>query len=82
MGCLRVQAKCTLGGNYMAETETYYLEYQLENGEQVIMGFADINDRDGCHISLDMYKGQLGPVDEDVLQRILTKFRGRVLSRH
>ncbi|GMA64011.1 hypothetical protein [Alicyclobacillus fastidiosus] len=62
--------------------DTYYLEYQLESGEQVIMGFADINDRDGCHISLDMYKGQLGPVDEAVMQRILAKFRGRVLSRH
>lgn len=59
----------------------FYLEYELTNGESVILGFDDENDRDGCHISLDMYKAQLGPVDEDVLQRILQKFHGVVMSR-
>jgi len=39
--------------------------------------FDNLNDRDGCHISLDMYKVQLGPVDEHVLLRILDKFHGQ-----
>lgn len=62
-------------------SENFYLEYQLTSGARVIMGFADENDRDGCHISLDMYKGQLGPVDDEVLNRILRKFKGEILSR-
>lgn len=64
-------------------SETYYLEYELDGGERVILSFDDLNNRDGCHISLDMYKGQLGPVDKAVMQRILAKFKGEILhSRH
>jgi hypothetical protein len=61
--------------------ETYYLEYVLDQGERIILGFDDENNRDGCHISLDMYKGQLGPVDEAVLRRIVDKFHGTILNR-
>lgn len=62
-------------------SDTYYLEYEISNGERVILAFADVNNRDGCHISLDMYKVQLGPVDEAVLQRILGKFQGEVVRQ-
>ncbi|WAH37342.1 hypothetical protein [Alicyclobacillus dauci] len=62
-------------------SEPYYLEYEITTGERFILRFGDENDRDGCHISLDMYKGQLGPVDEAVLERILAKFHGEVMSR-
>lgn len=62
-------------------SDTYYLEYEISSGERVILAFADVNDRDGCHISLDMYKVQLGPVDEAVLQRILGKFQGEVVRQ-
>ncbi|MCL6454563.1 MAG: hypothetical protein K6T78_13240 [Alicyclobacillus sp.] len=60
-------------------TETYYLEYELSDGQRVFLQFADENDRDGCHISLDFYKAQLGAVDEEVLERILAKFHGQRL---
>lgn len=66
---------------FLSDSNSFYLEYQLTDGESLILGFDDENDRDGCHISLDMYKGQLGPVDEAVLQRILGKFNGEVVSR-
>lgn len=59
-------------------TDTYYLEYELSDGRRVFLAFDDENDRDGCHISLDMYKAQLGPVTDEVLARILGKFNGRV----
>jgi hypothetical protein len=62
------------------EDEIAYLEYELSDGRRVMLAFSNINDRDGCHISLDMYKAQLGPVDDAVLQRILGKFNGRVIS--
>lgn len=61
--------------------ELYYLEYVTADDERVFMGFDNENDRDGCHISLDMYKSQLGPVDMDVLSRILVKFRGVVVPQ-
>ncbi|EJY56911.1 hypothetical protein URH17368_0338 [Alicyclobacillus hesperidum URH17-3-68] len=57
---------------------TYYLEYELSDGQRVILAFDEENDRDGCHISLDMYKAQLGPVTEEVLSRIVNKFHGRI----
>lgn len=61
--------------------ELYYLEYVTADDERVFMSFDNENDRDGCHISLDMYKSQLGPVDMDVLSRILVKFRGVVVPQ-
>ncbi|GMA57111.1 hypothetical protein C7445_107144 [Alicyclobacillus sacchari] len=60
--------------------DTYYLEYELSDGQRVILAFDEENDRDGCHISLDMYKAQLGPVTEDVFSRIVNKFNGRIAS--
>jgi len=60
--------------------DTYYLEYQLTDGQRVMLAFNDINDRDGCHISLDLYKAQIGPIDGDVLRQISDKFHGRLLS--
>lgn len=61
------------------EEETYYLEYVTADEERVFLKFADENNRDGCHISLDMYKVQLGPVTMDVLLGILKKFKGEIV---
>jgi hypothetical protein len=59
----------------------YYLEYELTDGKRVILKFDNENDRDGCHISLDMYKVQLGPVDEAVLEQIaVKKFQGQIIT--
>lgn len=60
--------------------DTYYLEYELSDFRRVILAFSNENDRDGCHISLEMYKHQLGPVDTDVLNRILAKFTGKIVT--
>jgi hypothetical protein len=60
--------------------EAYYLEYELFDGNRVILKFDNENDRDGCHISLDMYKVQLGPVDMSVLEGITMKFGGQVVT--
>ncbi|MDQ0190146.1 hypothetical protein JI721_07485 [Alicyclobacillus cycloheptanicus] len=60
--------------------ELYYLEYETSTGERVLLSFADEDDRDGCHISLDMYKSNLGPVDDEVLGRILGKFHGEIVT--
>lgn len=57
----------------------YYLEYITAGDERVFLKFANENNRDGCHISLDMYKVQLGPVDMTVLTRIAQKFQGEVV---
>lgn len=64
----------------MAGDDRYYLEYELVDGQRVILLFENINDRDGCHISLDMYKVQLGPVDSEALNRILRKFQGQIVT--
>ncbi|KPV44658.1 hypothetical protein [Alicyclobacillus ferrooxydans] len=56
----------------------YYLEYITADEERVFLRFDNENDRDGCHISLDMYKVQLGPVDMQVLLGIANKFGGQV----
>lgn len=63
----------------MADTP-YYLQYELTSGELVMLTFTEEDDRDGCHISLDMYKANLGAVDHDVLHRIMEKFRGAVVT--
>lgn len=60
--------------------DVYLLEYKLSDETRVFLRFDNINDRDGCHISLDMYKAQLGPVTEEVLHRILKKFSGEVVT--
>ncbi|MCL6444794.1 MAG: hypothetical protein K6T83_15295 [Alicyclobacillus sp.] len=60
--------------------ERCYLAYELSDGTRVMLRFPNMNDMDGCHISLDMYKAQLGPVDSEVLQRILNKFHGEVVA--
>jgi len=60
--------------------DPYYLEYELSDAKRFILAFENENDRDGCHISLDMYKVQLGPVDEPVLNRILVKFQGKIVT--
>jgi len=62
------------------DDSTSYLEYELSDGKRVFLAFENINDRDGCHISLDMYKVQLGPITEEVLHRILAKFHGQVVT--
>lgn len=62
------------------DSETWYLEYELTDGQRVILQFDDINHRDGCHISLDMYKVQLGAVDMQVMQRIADKFLGKLVT--
>lgn len=57
-----------------------FLEYQLSDETHVLLQFSNINDRDGCHISLDMYKAQLGPITETVLATMLQKFNGKRVS--
>lgn len=64
----------------MQSTERFYLEYELNDGKRVMLTFDNLNNRDGCHISLDMYKVQLGPIDDAVLARILGKFSGHVVQ--
>ncbi len=64
----------------VGSSDTYYLEYELVDGQRVILKFDNENDRDGCHISLDMYKVQLGPVDMSVLENIALKFGGQLVS--
>lgn len=61
-------------------TDTYYLEYQTSDNTHLFLSFQNENDRDGCHISLDMYKSQLGTVDMAVLHGILIKFQGRIIE--
>lgn len=64
----------------MEQDRAYYLEYELSDGTRVIARFDDINQRDGCHISLDMYKVHLGNVDVDVVARIAAKFKGELVT--
>ena len=67
-----------IGGNVLDE---YYLQYELSDGAGArVVVFEDENDRDGCHISLDMYRANLGPVDDSVLARIAAKFRGKIVQ--
>jgi hypothetical protein len=61
--------------------ETYFLTYILDDDSEVAARFSNINDRDGCHISLDMYKVNLGPVTREVWERIVGKFKGEIVER-
>jgi hypothetical protein len=61
--------------------ETYFLTYILDDDSEVAARFSNINDRDGCHISLDMYKVNLGPVTREVWERIVGKFKGEIVKR-
>lgn len=58
----------------------YVLSYKLEDGRQVAAVFGDINDRDGCDISLGMYRANLGPVTQEVWERMVTRFQGTFLT--
>ncbi len=64
----------------MQTSETAYLEYELDDGRRVMLAFSNIDNRDGCDISLGMYKAQLGPITDEVLARILGKFSGWMLK--
>jgi hypothetical protein len=61
--------------------EDYFLTYILDDDREVAAKFADINDRDGCHISLDMYKVNLGPITEEVWRKIVGKFKGQLIEK-
>lgn len=60
----------------------FYLQYELSSGELVMLMFQTEDDRDGCHISLDMYKSNLGPLYSTALERMLGKFDGRIVTIH
>lgn len=64
----------------MAEKrDDYILTFTLADGKQVAARFQDINDRDGCDISLHMYESNLGPVGVEVWERMLRTFHGEWL---
>lgn len=63
----------------MAE-ETYFFTYVLEDGREAAASFRNINDRDGCDISLEMYRMNLGPITREVWEKMVAKFNGIVLS--
>lgn len=63
----------------MAEGE-YILTFSLNNGREVAASFKNMNDRDGCDISLDMYRVNLGPITQEVWERIVGKFNGALLG--
>jgi hypothetical protein len=56
--------------------EVYYLAYPLSDGSIGSARFFDINDRDGCHISLDMYRSNLGEVTREVFLRYVDRHGG------
>lgn len=58
----------------------YILTYVLEDGREAAASFANINDRDGCDISLEMYRVNLGPITQEVWDRIVGKFNGMQLA--
>jgi len=62
------------------ENEAFYVSYKLDDDREAVAKFANVNDRDGCWISLDMYKMNLGPISEAVWKQIVGKFSGTVLS--
>lgn len=57
----------------------YYLTYLLADGTTAGARFASEDDRDGCQISLDLYRTHLGPVDEGVFARMVERHGGVVL---
>lgn len=63
----------------MAESD-YIFTFQLANGEEVAAAFQNINDLDGCEISLAMYRSNLGDITREVWERIVGKFSGRLLK--
>jgi hypothetical protein len=58
----------------------YVLTFALDDGREVAASFTNINDRDGCDISLDMYRVNLGPITPEVWERIVDKFNGALLG--
>ena len=63
----------------MAE-EDYILTFALDDGREVAASFKNMNDRDGCDISLDMYRVNLGPITQEVWERIVRKSNGTLLG--
>ncbi|GAX91216.1 hypothetical protein [Effusibacillus lacus] len=62
-------------------TETgYVLSFRLENETKVAAVFESENDRDGCEISLGMYRSNLGPITREVWERMVGKFNGKCLE--
>lgn len=59
---------------------SFYLTYTLMDGSVGAARFETEEDRDGCHISLDLYRVNLGPVDDGVFARMVLRHRGRVLK--
>ncbi|MBX6396021.1 MAG: hypothetical protein IRY98_09965 [Alicyclobacillaceae bacterium] len=57
----------------------YYLTYELADGRVGAARFGSEEDRDGCHISLDLYRANLGPVDDEVFARMVQRHQGTVL---
>ncbi|MFC4767351.1 hypothetical protein [Effusibacillus consociatus] len=57
----------------------FVLTCKLEDGTEVAAEFADINDRDGCDISLGMYRANLGPITSEVWEKMVGKFNGTFL---
>jgi hypothetical protein len=59
----------------------YVLAVQLNHGDVIHTSFNDENNRDGCDISLGLYKANLGPITNEVLDRMLTLFQGQKLGK-
>ncbi|WP_018132604.1 hypothetical protein [Effusibacillus pohliae] len=66
-------------GQTMAETG-FVLTYKLADDTPVAAEFDSENDRDGCDMSLGMYQANLGPVTQDVWERYVARFNGRLLG--
>ncbi|MDI3257468.1 MAG: hypothetical protein QJR01_07045 [Kyrpidia sp.] len=56
------------------------MTYELADGAVAAARFSAEEDRDGCHISLDLYRANLGPVDGEVFARMVRRHRGSVLK--
>lgn len=62
------------------ETDKFILKYKLGDGSEVRAYFRNENDRDGCDISLGMYRSNLGPITSEVWDRMVGKFNGTMIS--
>jgi hypothetical protein len=59
----------------------FLLTYKLGDGSEVVASFQNENDRDGCDISLGMYKSNLGPITDEVWERMVGKFNGTTITK-
>ncbi|MCX7570006.1 hypothetical protein OS242_08515 [Tumebacillus sp. DT12] len=62
----------------MTNSETFYSTYRMSTGTVRIAVFTDINDKDGFEISLGMYRAHVGDVTDEVFERHVEKFNGRI----